>query len=221
MQRSYEHEILDGDNVPDHVAERAYHHLHRTHRLLGNTATLIRLLARDPMPVRRVLDVGCGQGAVLLDIQRRLGVEAVGVDLKPVPRRTPFPILQADAAHDPLPRADVAVSICLAHHLREEEFIALVQNVGRSCRRFVILDLVRNRLPLALFRVFAPLFVSRLNVYDGCLSIRRAYTPDEFRAAIGRAIAGTNARFTHTVAPFSIRQLADIRYTGPYVKRES
>lgn len=212
MQRCFQPEILDAVDVPVEIAERAYRHLHRTHRLLGNTAALIRTLSHDPLPVRRVLDVGCGQGAVLLDIQKRLGVDVIGVDLKPVPHTTPFPILQADAARDPLPEADVAVCVCLAHHLTEDEFIALIRNVGRNCRRFVILDLVRSRVPLTLFRTFAPLFVSNVNVADGCLSIRRAYTPVEFQAAIRRAIAGTTARFTHTVAPFSIRQLADINY---------
>ena len=213
MHRSFDAEILDSDSVPADVAERAYRGLRLTHKLLGNTAALIRAMKRDPLPVRRVLDVGCGHGGVLLDVQRSLGVEAIGVDLKPPSRTmTPFPILKADAARDPLPEADVAISLCLAHHLDEGEFVALVRNVGRSCRRFVLLDLVRHRLPLVLFRVVAPLVIPRLNVTDGCQSIRRSYTPPEFRAVLVRALNGTPATFRHTVAPLSIRQIADITY---------
>ena len=52
----------------------------------------------------------------------------------------------------------------------------------------------------------------RVNVLDGRQSIRRAYTPEEFRALIARAVAGTGAKFRHTVAPLWIRQMADIRY---------
>jgi len=105
------------------------------------------------------------------------------------------------------------VSVCLMHHLRDEEFIDLIRNVGRACRRFVILDLVRNRLPLVLFSVAAPVIrLPRVNVLDGRQSIRRAYSPVEFRTLIAKALAGTGGTFHHRVAPFWIRQIADIRY---------
>jgi hypothetical protein len=76
---------------------------------------------------------------------------------------------------DALPAADVAVSVCMVHHLRDEELVQMIRNVGRTCRRFVILDLVRHRVPLALFSVFGPLCLPRVNVLDGRQSIRRAY----------------------------------------------
>ncbi len=213
MRRSFDPEILDGHGIPDEIAERAHRHLLRTHKLLGNVRSLVDRVRQDPLPIRRVLDVGCGHGGILLEVQKQLGVEAIGVDLKPPARLSrPFPILRADAARDPLPQADVAFCVCLAHHLPEDELIGMIRNVGRSCRRFVILDLVRNRVPLTLFRTFAPLFVSPLNVSDGCLSIRRAYTPAELRATIERAINGTDGRFHHSVAPLAIRQVVDISY---------
>ena len=93
-----------------------------------------------------------------------------------------------------------------------DDLVAMIRNVGRSCRRFLLLDLVRHRLPLVLFRTFAPLVVPPLNVTDGCQSIRRSYTPPELRTHIERALHGTAATFRHTVTPFSIRQIADIRY---------
>ena len=88
----------------------------------------------------------------------------------------------------------------------------MIRNVGRACRRFVILDLVRHRVPLALFTAFAPLCLPRVNVLDGRQSIRRAYTPEEFRALIARALSGTGGSFRHSVSPLWIRQTADIRY---------
>jgi SAM-dependent methyltransferase len=213
MHRSFDPEILDGDGIPDAVVERTHRHLLRTHKLLGNISSLVHRVRQDPLPIKRVLDVGCGHGGILLQVQQRLGVEAVGVDLKPPARLSrPFPILRADAARDPLPEADVAICVCLAHHLPEDELVEMIRNVGRSCRRFVILDLVRNRVPLTLFKTFAPLFVSRLNVSDGCQSIRRAYTPAELRTAIHRALSGTSGRFHHSVAPLGIRQIVDISY---------
>ena len=88
----------------------------------------------------------------------------------------------------------------------------MIRNVGRACRRFVILDLVRHRVPLALFSAIGPLCLPKVNVLDGRQSIRRAHTPAEFRALVARAMVGTGGSFRHTVAPLWIRQIADIRY---------
>ncbi|QOY90577.1 methyltransferase domain-containing protein [Paludibaculum fermentans] len=213
MQRSFKEEILDGGGVLPEVQELAHRRLSQTHSLLGNHAAILRALRCEAAATRRVLDIGCGHGGLLKKVRRKMGVEVLGVDLQPPESAAgEFPILKLNAVREPLPRADVAVSVCLVHHLRDEEFIEMIRNVGRACRRFVILDLVRHRLPLSIFTALAPLCLPRVNVLDGSQSIRRAYTPGEFRALIARAIAGTGGTFQHTVAPFWIRQMADIRY---------
>jgi SAM-dependent methyltransferase len=213
MQRSFEEEILDGGGLPPETVERAYRALSLTHRVLGNYAAILRALRRDGQAVRRVLDIGCGHGGLMESVRRQMGAEVLGVDLRPPEGGAgEFPILKLDAVREALPRADVAVSVCLVHHLRDEEFVEMIGNVGRACRRFVILDLVRHRVPLALFSAFAPLCLPRVNVLDGRQSIRRAHTPEEFRALIARAVAGTGGSFRHSVAPLWIRQMADIRY---------
>ncbi|HEY3439552.1 MAG TPA: methyltransferase domain-containing protein [Paludibaculum sp.] len=213
MQRSFDAEILDGGGLPAAEVARVHRGLSLTHRLLGNDAAILRALRHDGQAVQRVLDIGCGHGGLLEKVRREIGADVVGVDLRPPDGgRVAFPILKLDAVREALPRADVAVSVCLAHHLLDEEFAEMIRNVGRSCRRFVILDLVRHRVPLALFTAFAPLCLPRVNVLDGRQSIRRAYTPEEFRGLIAEVVGGTGARFRHTVAPFWVRQMADIRY---------
>ncbi len=212
MQRSFDSEFLDGHDVPPAVADRAHRALVLTHTLLGNRAAIVRALRRHPTPLRRLLDVGCGHGGLASYLAARLSLDAVGVDLKP-PAAAPIPIVQADATKDALPQADVAISVCLAHHLTADQLVDLVRNVGRSCSRFIILDLVRSRVPLTLFRLAAPLVLPPINVSDGALSIRRAFTPEELRATVGRALNG--ATFHHTVAPFGIRQVIDITYPAP------
>ena len=213
MQRSFEEEILDGGGQLPEMLARVHRALSLTHSLLGNHAAILRALRRDGQAVRRVLDIGCGHGGLLEKVRRRMGAEVLGVDLRPPEGGVgDIPIMQLDAVREALPRADVAVSVCLVHHLRDEEFVEMIRNVGRTCRRFVILDLVRHRVPLALFTAFAPLCLPRVNVLDGRQSVRRAYTPEEFRALIAQAVATTGGSFRHTVAPLWIRQMADIRY---------
>ena len=207
-------EICDHPSIPDHVLDSVHGELTRIHQWLGNTGAIIAALRRHPAPVRRVLDVGCGRGGVLLAIQRALGTEVIGMDIRVRPVSSLVPVIQADALRTPLPESDVAISVCLAHHLSENEIRELIRNASRSCRRFLLLDLVRHRLPLLLFRAAVAPFVSRLTLLDGVHSIRRSYTPGELRRIVRRALAGTTARYRHTVAPFYVRQMVDIVFDG-------
>jgi len=213
MQRETETEILDADGLPDKLVERTYRDLARIHWWLGDTAFMIRTIRRDPIPVRRIMDVGCGVGAVVENIRGKLGVEAVGVDLKP--RRsisTSIKIYQADATRDPLPSADVAFCMHLGHHLSESDLVDLIRNVGRFSRRFILLDLVRHPLPLALFRVFVAPFVCKIAALDGQQSICRSYTPSELRRITTSALDGSHSSFRQSVAPLYARQTIDILY---------
>jgi SAM-dependent methyltransferase len=194
-------EILDGPDVSEDVRAHAHRDLTRTHRWLGHTRAVLRALRRHRGPLGRVLDIGCGHGALLEEIRRRLCVDVVGIDLNP-PNSAPVPMLRGDAVHDPLPACDAAVAVCLVHHLSEGELRQLIQNVRRSARRFVVLDLVRHPAPLALFRAFVAPWVHWINAADGITSIRRSFTGPELRA-IAREAAGPCARIRHVSRLFT------------------
>jgi hypothetical protein len=146
------------------------------------------------------------------EIRRKLHVEVVGVDLAPPMHSPDLVILRADAVRDPLPHADIAISTMMAHHLPPADLQSLIRNTARSCRRLLLLDLVRHPAPLALFRVFVAPFVNAINVHDGIRSLERAYTPAELSDIVRDAVAGTGATFKHDVGPFNIRQLLDVRF---------
>lgn len=213
MRRSFETEIMEKLGVPENQVARAHRDLTRIHRVLGDTACVVSAVRRDPLPVRRVMDIGCGRGGALRVIRKRLSVDVVGVDLIP-PLKTdaPFQIIQADAILDRLPAADVAFSMYLGHHLSDCELVKLIRNVGRSCRRFILLDLVRHPLPLALFKTFIVPFLGPIAVADGQASIRKSYTPAELTRIASEALAGSGAQFRHSVAPLYARQTLDISY---------
>ena len=212
LSRSVDTELLEDPSLPEAMVARAYKELQQTHRWLGNTAALLRLLRQDPIPIRSVLDIGCGHGGLLQEIHRRLGAKVIGFDLRPAPASARVPILTGNAVTEPLPRADVAIAVCLVHHLSEENLIRLIRNVSRSSRRFIVLDLVRHRLPLALFRTFVYPFLGSVNGKDGVTSIRRSYTPREMRCAVDCALDGSGAKVHHTIAPCYIRQVVDISW---------
>jgi SAM-dependent methyltransferase len=216
MQRENVPEILDAPDVPDEQARRAYRDLARIHHWLGDTEYIIGAIRQNPWPVRRILDVGCATGLVSDHIRRRLGVEAFGVDLHP--RKASgisVSMIQADAVRDSLPYADVAFSMHMGHHLTESDVAGLIGNVGRFCRRFILMDLVRHAVPLALFRAFVAPFVSRIAARDGTTSIRRSYTPVEMRRIAATALSGSGSTFRQSVTPFHTRQVIDISYGRP------
>jgi SAM-dependent methyltransferase len=208
MRRLQASEIMDDPALPEHLREAGYRDLMRIHRWLGNTRAILRRV-RQRGRINRVLDAGCGHGAMLREIHGALGLEVIGVDLHPPESEPGIPILRGDVIRDPLPEADLAVSVCVAHHLSEAEVAAMIRNIGRSCRSLLLLDLVRHPLPLLLYRTFVAPFVHPINAKDGAVSVQRAFTPAEL-GQIVRTITGSP--FRHTVAPLYIRQIIEIDY---------
>jgi 2-polyprenyl-3-methyl-5-hydroxy-6-metoxy-1,4-benzoquinol methylase len=214
MQRSLVPEIMDDPSVPHETWVRFHRQLGSLHRFLGNQRAILDALRRHPRPIGRVLDIGCGDGELLDTIRRALGVDVLGIELRP-PRCNKFdvPIIEADATRDRLPEADVAVSMMVVHHLKEAEIVALIRNAARSVDRLIILDLVRHWLPLALFSTFVSPLLMRTVAVDGRQSIRRAYTPRELRDIVEGAVAGSRASLLHRVTPLRSRQVIDITWS--------
>src|SRR5580698_467709 len=213
MRRCEDPELMDAQDASEEDLAESYRQLQSTHRWLGNTADVLRLLRRPPITFKRVLDIGCGQGGLLLEIRKHLDVDVIGFDLRAAPSQSPVSIVSGNAVTDALPEADVAICVMMAHHLSAIELEGLIRNVSRSCSRFILMDLVRHRAPLWLFRAFVAPFLGRINALDGQTSIRRAYTEEEMREIVAGASRAGDRRvksLRHTVAPFWTRQVVDI-----------
>jgi SAM-dependent methyltransferase len=202
---------MDSPDVTGPVLDKFHRDLNFIHKCLRTFPTIERFIRADDQPVRRIIDIGCGGGALLEYLRERLRVEVIGIDRKP-PDRAAVSIVAADAVSERLPDADIAVCSLLAHHLTPEQNIALIRNVSRSCRRFIIQDLIRHPVPLVLFTLFLCPMIGREAAVDGRQSIRRAFTPEEFAELVRTALAGTRATFTTDVSPFLSRQIIDIRF---------
>jgi 2-polyprenyl-3-methyl-5-hydroxy-6-metoxy-1,4-benzoquinol methylase len=207
MLRSLTPEIMDGGNVSAEVRRKFHADLKLIHRFMDNGSMIIRRLRGE----RSVIDVGCGDGELLAQVRERTGAVVQGVDLVEQPEAK-VPVIRADATRDRLPAAEVAISSLVIHHLTEQQVVDLVRNVGRSCGRFVILDLVRHPLPLWLYTIFLCPFLSKVGAADGRQSVRRAFTGAELKELVEQALDGTPARFEQWVSRFAARQVIDICY---------
>jgi SAM-dependent methyltransferase len=209
-------EILDRTAPDAETLRRTYWELNELHRWLGNQAAVLRRLREAGVGREsRVLDLGCGQGALLREVNAQLGCSVVGVDLRGGCAEAQVEIVRADAVTDPLPEADVAVCVVMAHHLDPARLQAMIANVARSCETLVLLDLIRHPLPLALFRTFVAPLLSHINAADGETSIRRAYTAREMRAIVEKAVndCGRPVReVRHNVAWLWLRQVVTVRW---------
>lgn len=155
----------------------------------------------------------------MASIQRWLGdvrfvVKALRHESLPVRKRisAPVTIIRAEACRDPLPSVDVAFCMYFCHHLRPADVVQLIRNLSRSCRRFILFDLVRHPLPLALFRMFVAPLICETDAEDGRHSIRGSYTPAEMHKLASEARAGSPAIFELRVVPLWFHQVLDIRF---------
>jgi SAM-dependent methyltransferase len=198
---------MDGPDIPADIRRKFHDDLRLIHRLMGNPDQIIRRLRG----ARSVIDIGCGDGELLAIIRYRTGAEVTGIDLTEQPEAK-IPVVRGDATSVTLPTADAAVSMLVIHHLTPQQAVDLIRNVGRACRRFIILDLVRHPLPFWLYTIFMCPLLSRVGAADGRQSVRRAYTGPEMRGLVEEAIAGTGATFSHWVSRFYARQIVEITY---------
>jgi len=176
--------------------------LWRLNRFLGGLRALTtHLFPRLDLLVEpaTVTDIGAGDGRVAASIaawalgqHRAVRVVALDLSQRHLSRAKTHPVttsnlslLQADATQLPFApgTVDYYVSSLVLHHFTPEQAVALLRSAYQSARRgLVISDLTRGYLPLLGFRLAQPVLArSPITRYDGPVSIKRGYTPDELR----------------------------------------
>jgi SAM-dependent methyltransferase len=218
--RSGQPEWLDDPDItPDSLAA-VLADLDRFNRAMLGHTPMLRWLARAAAPVPKdqplaILDVGCGSGDLLRAVARwarRTGraVSLIGVDLNPetiaiARARTPdsdrIRYEAADVfAHRPTEAVDVVVNSLLAHHLPDEDIVALLRWMDATARRgWLVSDLQRSIVPYAFIGLvgrFTDLHPTV--IHDGRISVARALTRREWRARVaeaGLADAGVTIRW--------------------------
>jgi SAM-dependent methyltransferase len=155
-------------------------------------------LQRLKAPVR-IVDVGCGYGDTLRQIEiwarsHRIPVMLTGCDLNPdtvaiaaeaTPKSSEIEWVAVDVfRYQSTEPIDVVLSSLFTHHLVEKDIVRFLQWMEEHARvGWFINDLSRAPIPYHLFKAFSKLaglhpFVQ----HDGPVSFARAFVPDEWRS---------------------------------------
>lgn len=220
MPRLREPEIMDDPSLDESSHRHALKGLSRINLWTGSAGLLFdpiqSLVEQQALKSVRVLDIATGSGDIPLSLWHRarkagLDLQIDGCDLSDQALNyarsrarsagAEVGFFQLDALQDPLPlNYDVITCSLFTHHLDPDQVIQLVRKMAQSASRMILInDLVRSRLNLALVYLGTRLLSSsRVVHFDGPVSVKAAYTVEEFRAMLQQADvlgAQVSARF--------------------------
>lgn len=200
MLRTNSEEILDSEECPALETQKSLLDLCRINRWFGGVGTTRKLIQRvaSLTGLRRitVLEVAAGFGEVPRLAGLQLARSGITLDITDLDRvsthlRREHRALAADALALPFRDSSFDLVSCslFAHHLQPDELRQFAVEALRVSRKaFLINDLVRHPLHLALVYAGFPLMRSYVSRVDGVASVKRAYTPQEVRAILSEDV---------------------------------
>lgn len=208
-------EVLDGLAVDDPAAIRSRRDLRRVHRAMG-TRTIVQRALSDFMAVPRmtprplqVLELGAGDGRLLLDVARRLAPAWPPVDLTLLDAQ---PVVEGDtidsyaelgwtavvavtdvlhwaaSATDPLHQGratahwDLIVANLFLHHFAGPQLATLLRAIAERSDRFLACEPRRAWLALAGSHLLGVIGASAVTRADAVLSVHAGFHRQELTA---------------------------------------
>ena len=195
-------ERIDDPSCDSERLQNTYRQFAAVNRLLAGWRGMYRRYIRpglcDRTHAYAVLDVGCGGGGLLPDLQRwarRDGFQLTGtgvdtdaraiefVRARSWPAGVTFRLASTAELLEMGERFDFTVCNHVLHHLADEEIPGFLLDIAGLTQGVAVLtDAVRSRTAHALFTLITtPLFHGSFIVEDGRVSIRRSFRPHELR----------------------------------------
>ena len=199
-------ELMDGDCTYEDF-RGCLRSLEQVNRwLLGYRPTLawLKRLPYEPHEPVHIVDVGSGGGGLLRQVarwvrRRGISVQLTGIDLNPYAARaaaesTPAQLgitwVTGDAlAYRPEKPVDIVASTLTAHHLEDEEIVALLRWMEATARvGWFMNDLERSERSCRMFRWVAGVAGwHRFVRHDGPVSFRRAFRKEDWLRLLAAA----------------------------------
>jgi SAM-dependent methyltransferase len=211
LARALEPETLDHLAPDDPVAQRSRRDLRRVNAFMGARRILARALARaldanadaDVAAPLRILELGCGDGRLMLEVARHRGDRWPGASLDLLDRQ---PIVEAAtlaayaaagwrarplvadvfdwaAGVDTEPRWDVVVANLFLHHFEGDALRKILAACARRADALVACEPRRSRFALAASHLIFFLGANAVTRRDGVLSVRAGFIDGELGTA--------------------------------------
>jgi SAM-dependent methyltransferase len=222
--RTVELELLDELPTDDARAIHARRDLQKVNALMGHARIMscaLRETLRDtPSPL--IVELGSGDGTLLLQVARRLGARATPLRAVLVDRR-PSLSSQGRAAFNELgwhvetmaadvfewlnrphpDTADVTIANLFLHHFAEGELATLLRSSSRQTRNFVACEPFRSRTSLIGATLLRFIGCNSVTRHDARISVKAGFRNQELSAlwpkvSGWRLTEGRAGRFTHT-----------------------
>jgi len=216
LPRSFQPELIDGEEYTAEELVTSYHEIERVNRFLGGTRTLtthLFPLLAGKSSLLQLADVGCGSADITLQVlqwSRKMGIplRLILVDrnfpvLRIVKKRfagfAGVLVVQADANQLPFKPGSIHIltASLLLHHFPTAQAVQLLRHFRRVSREAILInDLIRGWIPYLGISLLGTLFSrSRLFRNDAPLSVRRGFSPSEVRA-LALAAGATRWKFS-------------------------
>ena len=227
-----EPEDIDRPDQPFADLARSMADVARTNRFFGGTQTILHHVARllrdvPPGTPVRILDIATGSADIPRALhawgrRRGLPLTVVGVDNHPAMLRlaqkghVAVSLVQADALALPFPPCSFDLALCALafHHFGFDASAQVLAAMNAlTTRGFIVSDLRRDR--LTYLGVQGALALGRSHPFtrhDGPASVRRAWTPPEYRKMVGLSGVPQVRVFSHWY--FRIALVQDKREMG-------
>ena len=216
MQRVVAHEVLDGLAADDPAAMQSRADLRRVHRAIGTRGLLARRIgdlladahsARQPL---RLLELGAGDGSLMLGVARALAPQGLRVELTLLDRLALLDdataagyaatgwsvvarvgdvldwaasVAATVAAETPPQRWDLIVANLFLHHFEGAQLGALLAAVAASTPRFLACEPHRGPVALVGSHLVGLLGARAVTREDAVLSVHAGFRERELTAA--------------------------------------
>ncbi len=212
MNRVVEPEILDELKPSDPRAIRARRDLRRINHWMGNARYIARSLrtAFPTEPPKRLVEIGTGDGTLLLRVAAKLGWPGQSIELKLIDREPALDqttlaeyaklgwkveVIAADV-FDWIKRgetSDCIIANLFLHHFSEEQLRMLLREAAQQTHCVIACEPPRSKQALLGCRLMPLIGIGEVALYDAAVSIRAGFRDREL-SRIWPEIAGWTLR---------------------------